>query len=112
MRWADAWDYTSPGCGESIARWCAQYFAIGRLPAWNDSGLLESTGAVVERREVRRSTGSRRQGSRRLQLVIRSQGIYGALADEHAGSHGVAGGHARHDRSICDAKVVDAIHPE
>src|SRR5262249_18252816 len=32
-----------------------------------------------------------------------------ALSDDHTGCHGIAGGHARHDRSIRDAKVVDAV---
>src|SRR5580692_11843953 len=37
------------------------------------------------------------------------QGFRGALADDDAGSHGVAGGHARHDRAVCNAKVFDPI---
>src|SRR6516164_9971085 len=47
-----------------------------------------------------------------LQLVFDSQSVCGALSDNHAGSHGVAGCHARHDGSIRDTKVLDAIHPE
>ena len=31
------------------------------------------------------------------------------LSDDHTGRHGIAGGHAWHDRSIGDAKVVDAV---
>src|SRR5215472_730020 len=31
------------------------------------------------------------------------------LSDDHTGSHRIAGGHAWHDRSVRDAKVVDAV---
>jgi hypothetical protein len=37
------------------------------------------------------------------------QDLCGPLSDDHAGRHGVAGCHARHDGSIRDAKVVDAV---
>jgi hypothetical protein len=37
------------------------------------------------------------------------QGFGGTLADDDAGSHGVAGGHAWHDRAVCNAKVFDPI---
>jgi hypothetical protein len=34
------------------------------------------------------------------------------LADDHAGSHGVAGRHPRQDRAVGDAQTVDAVHPQ
>src|SRR5262245_39871496 len=43
------------------------------------------------------------------QLVFDSQHVCCTLTDDHAGSHGVAGCHAWHDRSIGDAKIVDAV---
>src|SRR5215467_12970509 len=43
------------------------------------------------------------------QLVFDSQHVCCTLTDDHAGSHGVAGCHAWHDRSIRDAKIVDAV---
>src|SRR5258708_28303806 len=46
------------------------------------------------------------------QLVSVPQGFSGTLADDDAGSHGVAGRHARHDRAIGDAKVFDSIDLE
>src|ERR1700694_6328281 len=44
-----------------------------------------------------------------LEPVLIPQGFCGTLADDDAGSHGIAGGHARHDRAVCDAKVFDSI---
>src|SRR5260221_13451393 len=41
--------------------------------------------------------------------MISSQYFSGALADNDAGSHGVAGGHARHDGSIGNTQVFDSI---
>src|ERR1700722_8319995 len=41
--------------------------------------------------------------------VLVPQGFRGTLADDDAGSHGIAGGHARHDRAVCNAKVFDPI---
>jgi hypothetical protein len=35
--------------------------------------------------------------------------LCGTLADDDAGRHGVAGGHARHDRPIGDTQVFDSI---
>src|SRR5262249_7751272 len=43
------------------------------------------------------------------QLVFDSQHLCCTLTDDYAGSHGVAGCHAWHDRSIRDAKIVDAV---
>src|SRR5262249_33801701 len=33
----------------------------------------------------------------------------GTFADDDAGSHGIAGDHAWHDGTVCDAKVLDSI---
>jgi hypothetical protein len=41
--------------------------------------------------------------------VLVPQGFRGTLADDDARSHGIAGGHARHDRAVCNAKVFDPI---
>jgi hypothetical protein len=41
--------------------------------------------------------------------VLVPQGFRGTLTDDDAGSHGIAGGHARHDRAVCNAKVFDPI---
>ena len=41
--------------------------------------------------------------------MVASQCLCGAFADDDARSHGIAGGHARHDRAICNAKVFDPI---
>jgi hypothetical protein len=41
--------------------------------------------------------------------VLVPQGIGRTLADDDAGSHGIAGGHARHDRAVGNAKVFDPI---
>jgi hypothetical protein len=41
--------------------------------------------------------------------VLSPQDLCGALVDDDAGSHGVAGGHAWHDGPIRDAKVFDPI---
>jgi hypothetical protein len=35
--------------------------------------------------------------------------LSGTFADDDAGSHGIAGSHARHDRAVCDAKFLDSI---
>src|SRR5258707_8281687 len=35
--------------------------------------------------------------------------LSGTLADDDAGSHGIAGGHSRHDRAVCNTKVFDPI---
>src|ERR1700681_4227043 len=35
--------------------------------------------------------------------------LSGALTDDDTGSHGVSSHHARHDRAIRDAKIVDSI---
>src|SRR5215467_4611988 len=43
------------------------------------------------------------------QLVFDSQDVCCTLTADYAGSHGVAGCHAWHDRSIRDAKTVDAV---
>jgi hypothetical protein len=40
------------------------------------------------------------------------QDLCGTLADDDAGSHGVAGGDVGHDGAVRDAKVVDAINLE
>jgi formamidopyrimidine-DNA glycosylase len=42
-------------------------------------------------------------------LVCSPQHLSSPLADDDAGSHGVAGRYARHNRPIRDAKVVDSI---
>src|SRR5215467_6486447 len=47
-----------------------------------------------------------------LHLVLAPYDLCCTLSDNHAGRHRVAGCHARHDGSIRDAKVLDAIHPE
>jgi hypothetical protein len=44
--------------------------------------------------------------------MIGLQYFSGALADDDAGSHGVAGRHARHDRSIGNAQVFDSTDLE
>jgi hypothetical protein len=41
--------------------------------------------------------------------VCSPQHLCGTLADDDAGSHGVAGRYARHNRPIRDAKVVDSV---
>src|SRR6516225_4860647 len=47
-----------------------------------------------------------------LHLVLAPYDLCCTLTDDHTGSHSVAGCHARHDGSLRDAKVLDAIHPE
>src|SRR6476661_5636711 len=44
-----------------------------------------------------------------LQFVFLPEDFRGTLADDDAGSHGIAGGHARHDRAVCNAKVFDPV---
>src|SRR5260221_10709034 len=56
-----------------------------------------------------RSSARRTRHRRCFQPVLVPQGFRGTLADDDAGSHGVAGRHARHDRAIRDAKVFDSI---
>src|SRR5262245_61420350 len=41
--------------------------------------------------------------------VYGPENLSGALANDDAGSHGVAGGHAWHDGAVRNTKVVDAI---
>jgi hypothetical protein len=41
--------------------------------------------------------------------VFRLQNLCGALTDDDAKSHGVAGSYARHDRAIGDTEVFDPI---
>src|ERR1700722_18798357 len=41
--------------------------------------------------------------------VFLPEDFSGAFADDDARSHGIAGGHARHDRAVCNAKVFDPI---
>jgi hypothetical protein len=41
--------------------------------------------------------------------VFLSEDFCGTLADDDAGRHGIAGGHARHNRAVCNAKVFDPI---
>ena len=41
--------------------------------------------------------------------MLSPQDLCGTLADDDAGSHRVTGRHARHDRPVRNAKVVDAI---
>src|SRR5215813_9637806 len=45
-------------------------------------------------------------------LVLAPYELCCTLSDNHAGRHRVAGCHARHDGSIRDAKVLEAMHPE
>src|SRR5262249_24146169 len=45
-------------------------------------------------------------------LVLILYDLCCTLSDDHTGSHGITGGHAWHDRSIRDAKVVDAVDLE
>jgi hypothetical protein len=45
----------------------------------------------------------------RSNLVGSPQHLSAALADDDAGSHSVAGGHAWHEGLICDAKVLNSI---
>jgi hypothetical protein len=47
---------------------------------------------------------------RMAKLVCGAKQFAGALADDDAGSHGVAGGHSRHYRAVCDAKVFNAMN--
>src|SRR6266436_7336743 len=49
---------------------------------------------------------------RSLKLMLSPQNLCGAFADNDAGSHGVAGRHARHDRSIGNTQVFDSIDLE
>jgi hypothetical protein len=44
-----------------------------------------------------------------LQLMVDPQDLSGTLANDHTGSHGIAGGHARHDGSIGNTPVFDSI---
>src|SRR5215467_2043651 len=48
----------------------------------------------------------------RRYLVLRPYDLCCTLSDNHTGSHRIPGGHAWHDRSIGDAKVVDAVNFE
>ena len=45
-------------------------------------------------------------------LIGSPQDLSGALADDDAWSHGVAGGHAQHNGPVRDAKVLDSIDPK
>src|SRR5215471_5564015 len=45
----------------------------------------------------------------RPNLVLTSYDLCCALSDDHTGSHGIAGCHAWHDRSVRNAKVVNAV---
>src|SRR5499425_774667 len=42
-------------------------------------------------------------------LVLTLYDLCCTLSDDHTGSHGISGCHAWHDRSVRDAKVVDAV---
>src|SRR5882762_8645588 len=44
-----------------------------------------------------------------FQFVFLLEHFCGTFADDDAGSHGIAGGHARHDRAVRNAKVFDPI---
>src|SRR5262245_47040826 len=41
--------------------------------------------------------------------VLGPENLSSALVNDDAGSHGVAGGHTRHDGTVCYAKVIDSI---
>jgi hypothetical protein len=41
--------------------------------------------------------------------VVTPQDFSGTFADDDSGSHGVAGGHTRHDGAIGDSKILDSI---
>src|SRR5215469_5547472 len=45
----------------------------------------------------------------RLNVVLTSYDLCCTLSNDHTGSHGIAGCHAWHDRSVRNAKVVDAV---
>src|SRR5215813_6734655 len=45
-------------------------------------------------------------------LVLIPYYLCRTLTDDHTGSHGIAGCHAWHDRSIRNAKVLDAVNLE
>jgi hypothetical protein len=42
-------------------------------------------------------------------LVVTPQEFSGTFADDQARSHGVAGGHTRHDGAIVDSEILDSI---
>ena len=46
------------------------------------------------------------------ELVPRFQNFSRSFTDDHARGHRIAGGYARHDRAIRNAKVGDSVHFE
>jgi len=44
-----------------------------------------------------------------MNLVVTPQNFSGTLADDDAGSHCVARGHARHDGAVGDSEILDSI---
>src|SRR5712672_378445 len=52
---------------------------------------------------------NRRQAS---QGMVRFQHLASALADDNAGRHGITGDDARHDRSVRNPQLIDAVNPE
>ena len=45
-------------------------------------------------------------------VMVRFQHLASALADDNAGRHGITGHDARHDRSVGDPQLIDAVNPE
>jgi hypothetical protein len=45
-------------------------------------------------------------------VMVRFQNLASALANDNAGRHGITGNDARHDRSVRDPQLIDAVNPE
>src|SRR5258708_33686256 len=74
--------------------------------------MLISTGKVNGALELADGCAHKwtlRRTRRCLQLVLPSQDLCGALADDDTGSHRVARCHARHDGPIRNTKIFDSI---
>src|SRR5215510_54814 len=71
-----------------------------------------STASMIYSRVVSRLSFDLRSARYRgcLQHMVVAQNLCGTLADDDAGSHGIACGHSWHHGTICDAKVFDSIH--
>jgi hypothetical protein len=70
------------------------------------------TLSACPRKPYRIANRGRRLGGTSLQFVFSPKDFPGPLPDDDAGSHGIAGRHARHDGAIGDTKILYAVNPE
>jgi len=59
---------------------------------------------------IARRAVSFRSRSQPEYVVFGSQWLSGTFPDNHAGSHCLARYHTRHNRSVCDPKLLDSIN--